>query len=36
MSGWPEELEGVGKILRDGAEIGEVAYTIRVYGIIDS
>ncbi len=31
MSGWAEELEGVGKIVREGEELGEVAYTIRVY-----
>jgi hypothetical protein len=31
MSGWAEQLDGAGKILRDGVEIGEVFYTIRVY-----
>ena len=31
MSGWAEDLEGAGKILRDGIEIGEVFYAIRVY-----
>jgi hypothetical protein len=31
MSRWLEELEGAGKILRDGEEIGEVAYSIKVY-----
>ncbi len=31
MSGWAENLEGAGKVLRDGVEIGEVFYTIRVY-----
>ena len=31
MSGWSEDLEGAGKVLRDGVEIGEVAYTIRIY-----
>jgi hypothetical protein len=31
MSGWLENLEGVGKILRDGEEIGEVSYSIKVF-----
>jgi len=31
MSGWAEQMDGVGKILRDDVEIGEVFYTIRVY-----
>jgi hypothetical protein len=31
MSGWLETLEGAGKILRDGVEIGEVAYSIKVF-----
>ncbi len=31
MGGPAEELEGVGKVLRDGNEIGEVFYSIRVY-----
>ncbi len=31
MSKWAEELEGVGKVLLDEEELGEVAYTIRVY-----
>jgi hypothetical protein len=31
MQGKAEELNGVGKILQDGAEIGEVAYSIRVF-----
>ena len=26
-----EDLHGVGKVLKDGLEIGEVSYTIRVY-----
>ena len=30
MSGVVEELEGVGKILQDGTEVGEVRYSIRV------
>ncbi len=30
MSGAVEELEGVGKILQNGTEIGEVFYSIRV------
>ncbi len=31
MNGAAEELQGVGKILQDGIEIGEVVYSIRVY-----
>lgn len=32
MNGLSEELQGNGKLLlKDGTEIGEVAYTIRVY-----
>ncbi len=31
MRGVAEELEGNGKILKEGVEIGEVAYSIRVY-----
>jgi hypothetical protein len=31
MRGIAEELEGNGKVLQAGAEIGEVAYSIRVY-----
>ncbi len=30
MSGSVEELEGVGKIVVDGVEVGEVTYSIRV------
>ncbi len=30
MSGAVEELEGVGRILHDGTEVGEVRYSIRV------
>jgi hypothetical protein len=30
MSGVAEELQGAGKIIHDGLEIGEVAYSIRV------
>jgi len=30
MDGVAEELQGNGKIIQDGTEIGEVAYTIRV------
>ncbi len=30
MSAVVEELEGVGKILQDGTEVGEVRYSIRV------
>jgi len=31
MNGVAEELEGVGKILQGGTDVGEVAYSIRVY-----
>ncbi len=31
MNGVAEELQGIGKILQDGVEIGEVEYSIRVY-----
>ena len=31
MSGVAEELQGIGKILQDGIEIGEVTYSIRVH-----
>ncbi|HYK88648.1 MAG TPA: hypothetical protein VE398_07750 [Acidobacteriota bacterium] len=30
MDGVSEELHGIGKILQDGIEIGEVSYSIRV------
>ena len=30
MSGVEEELQGAGKIIHEGIEIGEVAYSIRV------
>ncbi len=31
MGGVAEELQGIGKILQDGVEVGEVEYSIRVY-----
>ena len=31
MDGVAEELQGIGKILQDGIEVGEVVYSIRVY-----
>ncbi len=31
MRGVAEELDGHGKILKDGIELGEVAYSIKVY-----
>jgi hypothetical protein len=31
MGGASEELHGIGKILQDGVEIGEVVYSIRVF-----
>ena len=31
MRGVAEELQGNGKIIQDGIEMGEVAYSIRVY-----
>jgi len=31
MNGAAEELQGAGKIIHDGIEIGEVAYSIRVW-----
>jgi hypothetical protein len=31
MSALAEDLQGAGKVLKDGVEIGEVAYSIRVY-----
>ena len=30
MNGVAEELQGIGKILQNGIEVGEVAYSIRV------
>lgn len=31
MNGPAEELQGIGKVLQDGVEVGEVSYSIRVY-----
>ena len=31
MNGIVEELEGVGKVLQGGMDVGEVTYSIRVY-----
>ncbi len=31
MRGVAEELEGNGKVIQDGLEMGEVSYSIRVY-----
>ncbi len=31
MDGVAEDLQGIGKILQDGIEVGEVVYSIRVY-----
>jgi len=31
MNGFVEELQGNGKVLKDGTELGEVSYSIRLY-----
>ena len=31
MTGLMEDIQGIGKVFKEGHEIGEVSYTIRVY-----